>query len=49
MEESGIDMNFDLVDFDCSVFEEDAISMLEKSNDVMMFYELKSKTVPDER
>lgn len=44
--ESGIDLNFDFIDFDCSVFEDEAFSIFEKSHDAAMFYELKSKTVP---
>lgn len=48
MEESGIDLNFDLVDFDCSVFEDNAFNILGKPQDEMEFYELKSKTVPEE-
>lgn len=43
--ESGIDMNFDFIDFDCSVFEDEAFSIFDKSHEAM-FYELKSKTVP---
>lgn len=46
MNESGIDLDFDLVDFDCSVFEEDAFMLLDKTHDGG-FYELKSKTVPE--
>lgn len=47
--ESGIDLNFDIIDFDCSVFEDDnTFSMLDKATQDVMFYELKSKTVPDE-
>lgn len=45
--ESGIDMNFDFVDFDYSVLD-DTMSMLDKACDDVMFYELKSKTVPEE-
>lgn len=44
MAESGIDLNFDFIDFDCSVFEDEAFSVFDKSQD-SMFYELKSKTV----
>lgn len=47
MDESGIYLNFDSVDFDCSVFEDDAFTSLGPSHD-SMFYELKSKTVPEE-
>lgn len=48
MDESGIDLNFDLVDFDLGVFDEDSFPMFpdKTSND---FYELKSKTIPEER
>lgn len=46
--ESGIDMNFDFVDFDYSVFEDDTNSLLDKACNDVMFYELKSKTVPEE-
>lgn len=48
--ESGIDMNFDFVDFDYSVFEDDSNidSLLDKACNDVMFYELKSKTVPEE-
>lgn len=47
--ESGIDMNFDFIDFEY-VFEDDknAMSLLDKACDDVMFYELKSKTVPEE-
>lgn len=47
--ESGIDMNFDFIDFGC-IFEDDknAMSLLDKACDDIMFYELKSKTVPEE-
>lgn len=44
--ESGIDLNFDFIDFDCSVFEDEAFAVFDRSNDSAMFYELKSKTVP---
>lgn len=48
--ESGIDMNFDFMDFDYSVFEDDSNvdTLLDKACDDVMFYELKSKTVPEE-
>lgn len=48
--ESGIDMNFDFIDFDYSVFEDgsNANSLLDKACNDVMFYELKSKTVPEE-
>lgn len=48
--ESGIDMNFDFMDFDYSVFEDDSNvdSLLDKACNDVMFYELKSKTVPEE-
>lgn len=47
--ESGIDLNFDFIDFDCSVFEDDStFSLLDKASHDVMFYELKSKTVPEE-
>lgn len=48
--ESGIDMNFDFMDFDYSVFEDDsnADNLLDKACNDVMFYELKSKTVPEE-
>lgn len=47
--ESGIDLNFDFIDFDCSVFEDDnTFSLLDKASHDVMFYELKSKTVPEE-
>lgn len=48
--ESGIDMNFDFVDFDYSVFDDATNNMplLDKSCNDVMFYELKSKTVPEE-
>lgn len=48
--ESGIDMNFDFTDFDYSVFEDDSNvdSLLDKACNDVMFYELKSKTVPEE-
>lgn len=48
--ESGIDMNFDFIDFDYSVFENDSNidSLLDKACNDVMFYELKSKTVPEE-
>lgn len=44
MNESGIDLNFDF-DFDYSVF--DDLIGPDNQQDVM-FYELKSKTVPEE-
>lgn len=49
--ESGIDLNFDFSDLiDFSDFDDDRFStVLEKSHDSAMYYELKSKiTVPDE-
>lgn len=47
--ESGIDMNFDFIDFDCSVFDdEQSFSLLDKATSNEVFYELKSKTVPEE-
>lgn len=48
--ESGIDMNFDFMDFDYSVFEDDSNvdTLLDKACNDVMFYELKSKTVPEE-
>lgn len=47
--ESGIDLNFDFIDFDCNVFEDDStFSLLDKATNDVMFYELKSKTVPEE-
>lgn len=47
--ESGIDLNFDFIDFDCGIFDDDALGFglgLDRSLDAAMFYELKSKTVP---
>lgn len=42
--ESGIDLNFDFIDFD---FIDEAFAVFDhRSNDAAMFYELKSKTVP---
>lgn len=48
--ESGIDMNFDFIDFDYSVFDDgtNADTLLDKACNDVMFYELKSKTVPEE-
>lgn len=46
--ESGIDLNFDFIDFDCGVFDDEALglgSALDRSLDAAMFYELKSKIV----
>lgn len=50
--ESGIDLNFDFSDlYDLYDFDDDdkLSTVLDKSHDAAMFYELKSKiTVPDE-
>lgn len=49
--ESGIDLNFDFSDlYDLYDFDDDRLStVLDKSHDAAMFYELKSRiTVPDE-
>lgn len=47
--ESGVDLNFDFIDFDSNVFDDDStFSLLDKATNDVMFYELKSKTVPEE-
>lgn len=48
--ESGIDLNFDFSDLYFDFDDDDVLStVLDKSHDAAMFYELKSKiTVPDE-
>lgn len=47
--ESGIDLNFDSIDFDFNIFDDDmAFEMLDKPASDVVFYELKSKTVPEE-
>jgi hypothetical protein len=56
LNESGINLDFDLMDFDYSSFQDDVYSLLDRSQDgisettanVNGFYELKSKVVIDE-
>lgn len=48
MDESGVFTNFDLVDFDCSILDDNDFCNTGPFND-SMFYELKSKTVPEDR
>lgn len=48
MDESGVYMNFDLSNFDCSILDDNEFCNMGSFND-SMFYELKSKTVPEDR
>lgn len=46
MFESGVDLDFDLFDLDCTIFEEDSpLDLLDLGNSPSEFYELKSKNV----
>jgi hypothetical protein len=47
MNESGINLDFDLMDFDCSVFEEDALALFDRQQDGDIFYKLKSKAISE--
>ena len=47
MNESGINLDFDLMDFDCSVFEEDALALFDRNQDGDVFYKLKSKVIAE--
>jgi hypothetical protein len=56
LSESGINLDFDVMDFDYSSFQDDIYSLLDRSQDgitesaasVNGFYELKSKAIVDE-
>lgn len=46
MFESGVDLDFDLFDLDCTIFEEDSpLDLLDLGSSPSEFYELKSKNV----
>lgn len=47
MDESGIDLNFDLTEYFDELLAQDDSLLNSNLQDVGMFYELKSKTVPE--
>ena len=48
MFESGVDLDFDLFDLDCTIFEEDSpLDLLDLGSSPSEFYELKSKNVTE--